>query len=74
VPHDISLIGFDDIPLTSVVSPALTTVAQPIQQISKLAFDLLIDRIQQKEGSSADKHIVLPTSLVIRESCRKFGA
>ncbi len=74
VPRDISLIGFDDISLTSVVSPALTSVAQPIQEISRLAFELLIDRIQKKNTECEEKRIVLPTQLVIRESCKHYGA
>jgi LacI family transcriptional regulator len=73
VPRDISLIGFDDIAMTSVVSPALTTIAQPIQRISELAFELLINRIQKKEGETEEKRIVLPTQIVIRESCQKYG-
>jgi LacI family transcriptional regulator len=70
VPRDISLIGFDDISLASVISPALTTVAQPVQRISELAFELLINRIQKKE-LPVEQRIVLGTRLVIRESCRK---
>ena len=73
VPKDISLIGFDDISLTSVVSPALTTVAQPIQKISELAFELLINRIQKKSDAFEEKRVVLPTQLIIRESCKKPG-
>jgi LacI family transcriptional regulator len=73
VPRDISLIGFDDISLTSVVSPALTSVAQPIQEISRLAIELLINRIQKKDSECEEKRIVLPTQLVIRESCKQYG-
>ncbi len=73
IPRDISVIGFDDIALTSVVSPALSSVAQPIQRISELAFDLLIHRIQKKDTEFEDKRIVLPTQLVIRDSCKNIG-
>jgi LacI family transcriptional regulator len=73
VPRDISLIGFDDISLTSVVSPALTSVAQPLHEISRLAFELLIERIQQKGENHEAKRIVLPTQIVERESCKHYG-
>lgn len=73
VPREISVVGFDDIPLTSVVSPALTSIAQPVQEISRLAFELLIDRIQNKNSAHEEKRIVLPTQLVIRESCKAYG-
>jgi LacI family transcriptional regulator len=73
VPREISVIGFDDIPLTSVVSPALTSIAQPVQEISRLAFELLIDRIQNKNSVHEEKRIVLQTHLIIRESCKQYG-
>jgi len=73
VPRDISVIGFDDIALTSVVSPALSSVAQPVQKISELAFELLIQRIQNKNTDFEEQRIVLPTQIVIRESCRNIG-
>ena len=72
IPADLSLVGFDDIPLASVVSPALTTIAQPILKISELAIELLIDRIQNKSSEFEEKHIVLPTQIVIRESCKNM--
>jgi len=72
VPQDISLIGFDDIAMTSVVSPSLTSVAQPIQKISELAFELLINHIQKKKGVPEEKRIVLPTQIIIRESCQAY--
>lgn len=73
VPADISLVGFDDIVLTSVVSPALTTVAQPIDEIARSAVEFLIERMQNRESTQEAKKVVLPTKLVIRESCRNFG-
>jgi len=69
VPQDYSLIGFDDVPLSSIISPALTTIAQPINKISKLEIELLLKRIQLND--EAKERTVLPVQLVIRESCRK---
>ena len=72
VPVDISLIGFDDISLASVISPGLTTIAQPVQKISELAIELLVKRIQNKDTTASDERIVLPTQLIIRESCKEY--
>jgi LacI family transcriptional regulator len=74
VPRDLSLIGFDDIPLASVVSPALTTISQPIQKISELAIELLINRLKNNGKGFEEKRIVFPTELVVRESCKQYGA
>ncbi|WP_165423077.1 GntR family transcriptional regulator [Ktedonosporobacter rubrisoli] len=67
VPDDIALVGFDDIPLVSRLDPPLTTVAQNIHQIGEAAAQLLIDTIQEKV--TAPKTILLPTDLIIRQSC-----
>jgi len=69
VPSDISIVGFDDIPLASAVSPALTTVAQPIVELATLAAKLLISRIQNNQEDRVGQRIVLDTKLVLRDSC-----
>ena len=61
--------GFDDIPLASLVNPSLTTIAQPIQEIGREAFKMLADRIERKD--SPKRKIVLDTKLVVRESTAK---
>jgi len=67
VPQDVALVGFDDIPVASVVEPPLTTVRQPISQMGALAVETLLDLIENP--GSGPQRIVLPTQLVIRESC-----
>jgi LacI family transcriptional regulator len=69
VPEDISVIGFDDIPTSGEVTPALTTIAQPIAKLSTCAAELLIKRIQGDHKSEAAQRIILDTQLVIRDSC-----
>lgn len=67
VPEDLAVVGFDDLALATMTQPPLTTVAQPRTEVGVRAGHLLIDRI---EGSAASpRHIVLPTHLVVRESC-----
>ena len=67
VPDDVSVVGFDDVALSSAVYPALTTVAQPIAEIGHLSVRLLLQRITNPNAPRA--RVVLPTTLVERESC-----
>jgi len=67
VPDDISVVGFDDVPNAQHASPQLTTVHQPIQEKGAQATALLLDIL---EGVvSEPQHIILPTQLIIRQSC-----
>jgi DNA-binding LacI/PurR family transcriptional regulator len=71
IPEDVSIIGFDDIKLASVTTPALTTIAQPLFELSKTAVDLLIQRIQEGENMVTHRVILEPV-LVSRESCAAY--
>jgi DNA-binding LacI/PurR family transcriptional regulator len=62
VPDDLSVVGFDDIPIASQLSPPLTTVRQPLVDKGRIAAELLFGRRQ------ADKPIILPTELVVRST------
>jgi DNA-binding LacI/PurR family transcriptional regulator len=66
VPSDISIVGFDDIPIAEVLIPQLTTIRQPLIRMGRFATQMLLDLIQKPEEKQAS--IVLPTALVIRES------
>lgn len=67
IPDDLAVVGFDDLSFAAHLHPPLTTIAQPRMDIGLRAAHLLIDRI---EGNTAPmKHIILPNSLVVRESC-----
>ena len=67
VPEDIAIVSFDDLPPATVASPLLTTVRQPIKRIGMLAVEMLLDII--KNGTEPVRTTILPTELVIRESC-----
>ncbi len=71
VPQDISVVGFDDLPVASIVEPALTTVRQPINELGRVAAETLLSLIHDKQ---APQHIVLPTELIIRASCGRGTA
>lgn len=66
VPGDLALMGFDDLPIASVTSPPLTTVAQPIHAMCEAAVRQLMRLVQ---GEEPDVHrVVLDAELVIRRS------
>jgi LacI family transcriptional regulator len=68
VPGDVSVVGFDDIPPSGFMHPALTTVAMPKWEMGQRAAEVLLARIAGAGPSAAAERIVLPTVLVIRES------
>jgi LacI family transcriptional regulator len=67
IPDDIAVVGFDDIPQANRITPALTTVRQPITRIGAVAAETLIDMIET--GSTLPRQMVFPAELVIRDSC-----
>jgi LacI family transcriptional regulator len=69
IPDDISVIGFDDIPQASLVRPALTTVQQPLEQMGRLATQMLLEILTNTD--SKPHRIELPTQLMIRDSTAK---
>ena len=66
VGRDISVTGFDDIPISEYVQPSLTTVSQPIYQIGRSACQMLVDLLNEKEFDR--KQILLEPALMIRHS------
>lgn len=67
IPEDIALVGFNDIPLAAMVEPSLTTIAAPAIELGREAMKMLQMLIAGKQP--APRSLILPTSLVIRESC-----
>lgn len=66
VGRDIAVIGFDDSPTASLVSPALTSVRQPMEEVGLTVMRLLVARL--KERPSQKTGVLLEPSLVIRDS------
>ena len=65
VPLDLSVVGYDDIPLATVVTPSLTTVRQPAREMGRAAAELLLDSI---DGREVPASVSLPPALAERES------
>jgi LacI family transcriptional regulator len=66
VPEDLSVVGFDDIKYATIVSPALTTVRQPLAEMGRNGVSLLL-RLMERPRHPTHR-IELPTRLVVRES------
>lgn len=73
IPDDISLVSFDDPPYAPFLSPPMTTVGQSYLEMGAVAVKLLFDQIQfpRRQGTGG---ILLPTTMVLRQSVKKLGA
>ncbi|GAB3175475.1 hypothetical protein GCM10027059_49090 [Myceligenerans halotolerans] len=65
VPGEMSVVGYDDVPLATLVTPALTTVRVPLDRLGRRAVDLLLARLS---GTTTAAGAQLPVELVIRGS------
>ena len=65
IPQDLSVVGFDDSNLASLLVPPLTTVAQQSDQMARLALQMALDLM---EGNTPSTPITLPGKLVTRKS------
>ena len=70
VPDDVSVIGFDDVPIAQMCIPPLTTLAQPKYEIGKAATEMLITRVEQGANFDYVGTKLFSPKLVERESCR----
>jgi LacI family transcriptional regulator len=66
IPRDMSVVGFDDIPISSIVTPTLTTVRQPLVEMGRVATTMLLRMIAEEPLDSM--RVELTTNLVVRES------
>lgn len=63
VPEDIKIIGFDDTELAKLTTPPLTTIHQPIREMARLAIDMILDTMENKEVQERN---VLDVQLMVR--------
>lgn len=70
VPDDVSVVGFDDLPIAQYTIPPLTTIRQPIYGKGKRLAQLLIEKI--KDPESKVNHENLQPALIVRESTSRF--
>jgi DNA-binding LacI/PurR family transcriptional regulator len=72
VPDDVSIVGFDNIPESSHLVPALTTIYQDFQLLGRLAIEHIVNLIENPETPVYQR--VLPPKLIVRESTRPITA
>ena len=68
IPEDVAIVSFNDEPICSIVTPTLSSVAQPTFEMGKMAITLLINQIENPESIEKPKVKVFKTELKIRES------
>jgi LacI family transcriptional regulator len=73
VPDDVSLAVFDDVPWTSLTSPALTVVSQPDYEMGYLGMDRLVSRLESGAQHGQGTTTVLQPKLVTRDSCARVA-
>jgi LacI family transcriptional regulator len=66
VPEDLSVVGFDDSEQAAIVTPALTTVRQPLAEMGRMAVSLLLRLLENQRVEALN--VELATRLVVRES------
>ena len=70
VPHDVSVVGFDDIPGAAYANPGLTTVRQPLLRMGEIAAGALVSQI---EGTGVCSEIAIEPEFVVRESTARLA-
>jgi LacI family transcriptional regulator len=69
VPDDLTIVGFDDTPIASIVSPAITTARQPIAEMARSAIRMLHTAAMAGDADDGKRtQKVLPGTLIERES------
>jgi LacI family transcriptional regulator len=67
IPEDLRVVGFDDTRISQLTRPRLTTVHVPMAEMGSTAIELLCERLKEPERPSS--RVILPTRVVVRESC-----
>lgn len=68
VPEELSIVGFDDLPLTRFTDPPLTTVHQPVRSKGEAAATMLLEALRRPPAGDQERVLVLETRLVVRRS------
>lgn len=66
---DISLVGFDGMDIAEYYTPSITTIKQPKKELALLTIEVLFDLLK---GSGNNRHLILETKLIERESCNSI--
>jgi len=69
IPDELALVGFDDFEMADIVKPSITVVRQMPDTMGRLAAELLFSRLDHDPLAKGKRRTVLPTELIVRESC-----
>lgn len=72
IPGSISVTGFDNIASSATLYPGLTTVAEPIDTMARMAVDMLLNRIMHNDYTSDPQHVFVKHKFIERESVAKI--
>lgn len=73
IPADVSLLGFNNDPVTALTCPAVTSVDQDAYLIGQTAAELLLRQLGEQAAGWQPETVTVPTRLVVRESTRRRG-
>ena len=68
-PQDVSVAAIDDFPWSTALRPRLTAIAQPIEEMGRIAVDYLLDRVGDLETVPAARSKIFAPTLIARDSC-----
>ncbi|MDW8053048.1 MAG: LacI family DNA-binding transcriptional regulator [Anaerolineae bacterium] len=74
IPEDLAVVGFDDVEISRLLRPSLTTVRQPIREKGRRAAELFVKMLYAEDEEAPVEHILLPVELVVRESSVRAAA
>jgi DNA-binding LacI/PurR family transcriptional regulator len=72
IPDDLSIIGFDNVEMSQITNPPLTTIDQPKYEIGKAAIEMLLN-MMAKDGIREPEHRVIGVRLIERRSCQRIS-
>ena len=73
IPEDVAIVSFNDEPICSIVTPTLSSVAQPTFEMGKMAITLLINQIENPDSINKPEVRVFKTELKVRESSLRIN-
>lgn len=71
IPDDVAVVSFDDNVLFRIYNPTITAIAQPIEKMSEVIIDVLLEKLNSGSGEATGRKIVLPPQLIVRNSSIK---
>ncbi len=72
IPDDLSIVGFDNVEMSQITNPPLTTIDQPKYEIGKAAIEMLLNMLA-KDGVCEPEHRMIGVRLIERQSCRRIS-